>query len=291
MKQRVLSTLVLWGLAVAILWLLGVHGGWFLLATLALLAQAELYDLLRKIGHPPQKRLGLALGAVLLIAAFYVPAPSAGEAFSIVTGVFGLCVVALSLILLLRKVDRRQAADFMATLFGLVYVPYLFQFYVLMARHYHLEPSANGVAAVAMPLWVILTAKFSDVGGLLVGRVAGRHPFAPHTSPAKTWEGVVGAVIFSVLVGWLAWYVLQPVLGLLPANFVWWEAIVIALPVGIVAIASDLIESLLKRQAGVKDSGRYIPGIGGALDLCDSIILSAPVSYVLLRLFVIDPVV
>ncbi|MGF1483201.1 MAG: phosphatidate cytidylyltransferase [Opitutales bacterium] len=287
MKQRVGSTLVLWGLALGIVWGFGVYGGWFLLTVLALLAQGELYELLRKIGHPPQKRLGIFLGAALLTAIFFLPAASANEAYGNASAIFALCIVLLSLVLLLRRLDRRQAANFMATLFGLVYVPYLFQFYMLMARHYHL--AGQEAFAVGLPLWVILTAKFSDVGGLLVGKFLGRHPFAPHTSPAKTWEGVVGAVLVSVLIGFVAWAVLRDVVGWLPVNFVWWEVLIVALPLSMVAVASDLIESLLKRQAQVKDSGNVIPGIGGALDLCDSILLSAPVAYVLLRLTVMDP--
>ena len=71
-----------------------------------------------------------------------------------------------------------------------------------------------------------------------------------------------------------------------PSVFSWWKAFIVAIPVGIVAVISDLMESIVKRQAGVKDSGSMIPGIGGMFDLCDSLILSAPVAYFLLKYLV-----
>jgi phosphatidate cytidylyltransferase len=283
-KQRIGSTLALWSVAILVVWLLGIDGGVLLLIALGLAAQAELYALLRRIGHPPQTRLGVGLGAAVLVGAFYFPAESEIEAFGIASSIFGLCIVALSLILLLRHVDRRQAANFMATLFGLVYVPYMLHFYLLMGRHYLFDERPDH--AISVVLWVLVTAKFSDVGGLLIGKYLGRRPFAPNMSPAKTWEGVAGGVVFSLAVGLAFWFVLKEGFQVVPGGFAWWEALVIAAPLSLVAVASDLIESLLKRQAGVKDSGDYIPGIGGALDLCDSIILAAPVSYALLRLLV-----
>ena len=128
-------------------------------------------------------------------------------------------------------------------------------------------------------LWVVAVAKFCDVGALLTGLAIGRHPMAPKTSPKKTWEGAVGGVMVSMGVGALvAW------LGRtwLPGAFTPLIAALIAAPVAAIAIVSDLVESVIKRRAALKDSGGGVPGIGGVFDLSDSLILAAPVAYFLL---------
>jgi phosphatidate cytidylyltransferase len=108
----------------------------------------------------------------------------------------------------------------------------------------------------------------------------GRHKMAPLTSPKKTWEGAIGGIIVAMgvgaLVAWLGRSVLPP--GMTPLR-----AFLIAGPVGIVGIVSDLVESVMKRRAALKDSGGGIPGIGGIFDLSDSLILTAPLGYFLIQ--------
>jgi phosphatidate cytidylyltransferase len=134
---------------------------------------------------------------------------------------------------------------------------------------------------LSLAIWVIAVAKFTDVGGYLVGSMIGRHKLAPSISPGKTWEGVVGGLLLSALVAFLPVHFAQEYfpLWLTPLR-----AVCLAFPIGIAAIASDLSESAFKRRAGVKDSGRCIPGIGGALDLADSLLLAGPVAYYLFLL-------
>jgi CDP-diglyceride synthetase len=115
-----------------------------------------------------------------------------------------------------------------------------------------------------------------DVGALLFGLAFGKHKMSPTISPKKTWEGAVGGVLTSAGVGsglaaLLAAYFppgLTPLMGAL-----------IAVPVAILAIVSDLVESVIKRRARTKDAGATIPGIGGMFDLSDSLILTAPLGY------------
>src|SRR5690606_18073451 len=111
----------------------------------------------------------------------------------------------------------------------------------------------------------------------------GKHKFSPVLSPKKTWEGVIGGIIISIGVG-VGFVALFG--DYLPSAFTMAKAAIIAGPIAIAGIASDLLESALKREAGVKDSGAIIPGIGGAFDLSDSLILSAPLGYFLFRCFV-----
>lgn len=123
--------------------------------------------------------------------------------------------------------------------------------------------------------WILLAFVFvwaSDVGGYVAGRLFGRHRLAPAISPAKTWEGVAGSVLLSIAVALLAAYLLN---SSWPA---WaWAGIAVVLTFG--AVVGDLVESLLKRQAGVKDSGHVLPGHGGMLDRLDSILPVAPVFF------------
>ena len=131
-----------------------------------------------------------------------------------------------------------------------------------------------------LAVWLVFAAKFCDVGALVWGSMFGKHKIAPTMSPAKTWEGAIGGVISAALMcaGLVALYPQH-----FPASFPPWVAALAAVPPAILSITSDLIESVLKRTAGVKDSGRTIPGIGGAFDLMDSLILAAPVGYLILR--------
>ena len=127
-----------------------------------------------------------------------------------------------------------------------------------------------------------MVGKFCDVGGLLVGSWLGKHKFAPKISPAKTWEGFIGGIATSAILGYMAVHFLP---DFFPAAFKPWIAAACAIPIAAMAALSDLIESVIKRQAEVKDSGKSIPGIGGAFDLVDSLLLSAPVAFILLSFF------
>jgi phosphatidate cytidylyltransferase len=176
-----------------------------------------------------------------------------------------------------RRAEKRVTA-LASTLFGLVYVAVLLQYFVRLVTPLPgdlISPAGR----ILLCLWLVAVAKFSDVGGLLGGMAAGRHPLAPQISPKKTWEGAVGAVTLSMLVGALiAWFARAS----MPASLTPLRAALIALPIAIVAIISDLVESVIKRRADLKDSGGMIPGIGGIFDMSDSLILVAPVGYFLL---------
>jgi len=132
-------------------------------------------------------------------------------------------------------------------------------------------------------LTLIIVVKMGDIGAYAVGRLIGRHKMAPILSPGKTWEGAVGAVAFATLGAWLSFKCVVPTL--LPkadgVAFVAdpWVCNSYGVAIGVTGLIGDLAESLLKRDAGVKDSSRWMPGFGGVLDILDSILLSAPVAY------------
>jgi phosphatidate cytidylyltransferase len=128
-------------------------------------------------------------------------------------------------------------------------------------------------------LYLIVVTKFSDMGAYVTGSLIGKHPLIPHISPNKTWEGFFGALVFSTA-GSFGLRALLPG-GLRALTTV--DALILGLGLGFAAIIGDLAESIVKRSAGVKDSGRLLPGIGGTLDLIDSILFTAPLLFFYLR--------
>ena len=271
MKQRALSTIGLW--VVVGLMLAGFNafgqvklGGFLLIALLGLGAQFETYAILRQTGATPRTWLGLALGALLLTAIHLgwavLPASAAWLA---------LVWVGVLLSLLVRPLENRTWVLRLSTSFGVLYVPFLLSFLVALAREPH------GLWAA---LWVVVATKFTDVGGLLIGVPFGKHKIAPNVSPAKSVEGCIGGLALSAGVASLVALAYQAngIDFLSPAR-----AALYALPIAVLSVPSDLVESYLKRRGGVKDSGSTIPGIGGALDLVDSLLLVAPVAYLLLK--------
>jgi phosphatidate cytidylyltransferase len=139
----------------------------------------------------------------------------------------------------------------------------------------------TGGALVATPaafliLWLLAVTKFSDMGAYLTGSLVGRHKMIPHISPGKTWEGFAGGLACSQLAA-------CGLYALFPQHFTvlggWGHVITLGFLLGVLAVIGDLAESVVKRALGAKDSGRMLPGIGGALDLIDSICFTAPALY------------
>jgi phosphatidate cytidylyltransferase len=138
-------------------------------------------------------------------------------------------------------------------------------------------PQVGLLAVVSM----IAVVKMSDIGAYTVGRLVGKHKLAPVLSPGKTWEGAVGGVIAACLASYVVFELVGPRLDIghaVDAPAWGWAAYGVA--VAVAGMLGDLAESLLKRDAGRKDSSDWLPGFGGVLDLLDSILAASPVAYV-----------
>ncbi len=141
-------------------------------------------------------------------------------------------------------------------------------------------------------LSLIVVVKFNDTGAYFAGHLLGRHKMAPRLSPGKTWEGVIGGFLLSLLATIIFLGPVAAAMGCVAerSTWAWWTgAIVYCLIIGVAGVVGDLAVSLLKRDAGIKDSSRWMPGFGGFLDLLDSILLAAPVAYMLWILRVVGP--
>lgn len=280
MVARILTTFGLWIAIIICLVIFKGHAGAVLLATLSGLAQWELYLMLRKMGYHPSSKLGCGLGCLMVLLAYYLPftrAPSAAYAYAGFSLVLAVGIAA-AYCTISKQLRDQPAKALMSTLFGIVFVPFMLQFLILVPVHFKDEGQG-----ILLGMWVIAVAKFTDVGALLFGKKFGKHKMAPDISPNKTWEGTIGGILLSLLVS-LTYYMLFE--RFLPQAFTLWMALWMALPLAVVGIISDLIESMLKRQADVKDSGTVIPGIGGAFDLVDSLVLTAPFGYMLFSMTV-----
>jgi phosphatidate cytidylyltransferase len=270
-RNRLLSFVVLWASVLAVLWFFRAAGALVLVTLLSALTLREFYDLLRAAGHPPMAGAGVTLGTLITAAPWFDPTGTwAGHLLPVAVGV-SACLV------LRRPADTRVDA-LGSTLFGLLYVPALLAYIVKIVRPFPGDTlPADG--RLLLGLWLVAVVKFCDVGALLTGMAIGRHKMAPVISPKKTWEGAVGGVVISAGLGaLLAWLWRDS----FPVHFTPGFAALAAVPVAILGVVSDLIESVIKRRANRKDSGHSIPGIGGVFDLTDSLILTAPVGYLLM---------
>jgi phosphatidate cytidylyltransferase len=268
MKQRIAATLVLWGLVVALPLLLGNWGAFLLIAVFGLGAMNELTALLAKGAHPIDRPVALGgfaliLGALILLPPWVVP-PAA-----LLLGGLSAVVIAC----LFRSGIGEFGRTCTATVGALMLILMLFATATLMIHE-------RGLIA---PIWIVAVAKFGDVGALLTGMWLGRHRMAPVLSPKKTWEGLGGGLLLSVIVSVAFVAVAGEAFAGAPAL---WIAGMAAIPISLAGVIGDLLESALKREANVKDSGTSIPGIGGFLDLTDSLILALPVGYFLLWILI-----
>ncbi len=278
MIRRTFSTVILWTALGGILFLFGAHAGVLLILLLALFSQYELYKLLDRDGTPTLRIPGLAAGGALILGP-YVLSMSTDRIAPLTAGasILAIGLVLVALCALARPQPRRVQA-LATTALGLSLVAFPLHFFVQV-----LLMAATPEKGLLLALWVIVVVKVADIGAYVFGSLFGKHKLAPELSPGKTWEGVAGGMASSMLLG-AAFVALFS--ESLPAALTPVTAAAFILPIAAVSVPSDLLESVFKRHAGVKDSGTSIPGIGGAYDLSDSLILSAPVAYVLLILFI-----
>jgi len=201
-------------------------------------------------------------GVVMVVVAYFYGAPALVTA----TAVSGL----VTMLWLLRRGVPGYVQTATASIFTLVYVPFLGSFVALMLAEggvRDLEPWDDGVRGIVV---FILVTIASDIGGYAAGVLFGRHPMAPVISPKKSWEGLAGSVVSCVAAGWLL------VVHLLDGP--WWVGVALGLIAAVMATLGDLCESVIKRDLGVKDMSHVIPGHGGLMDRLDSLLATiAPV--------------
>lgn len=259
LPQAVATGLVLLGL-ILLAYVLGRTAFFLLVAAVVLIALFELLDALVQHGGRPVVLFGLLCGFALLVVAFL----RQPRLFIVV-----IAATMLGALLLALRPERgaTPASDAAWTTMGVAWI------------------GGGGAAAVSILMLgegllllvaFVLTTALSDIGAYFVGTRLGRHKMAPSISPAKSWEGFGGGLACSLLGGML-FAALLPDLTLL-------EGLLLGLICGLLAPVGDVVESLVKRELGIKDSGRLLPGHGGFLDRLDALLFCAPAAFFYLRL-------
>lgn len=233
---------------------------------LAIIAVNEFYNLMLKKGFFPAYYVGNLSTAFFIIVAYYALKRNWEPAHSAILTL--AATVALIAGLFLKR-EKDTIVDVAVTILGMIYVGWFFSYLIFIRS---LTDHGGYLFFLIFTVWAM------DMAAYTAGRFFGHTPLMPSISPKKTWEGAIaGFLICLAAAGVFSW----------TAQLEIWQALILGVLIGIVGQFSDLIESLIKRDAGVKDASSILPGHGGVLDRIDSFILTAPLIYYYVILFVI----
>lgn len=286
--RRMVSTLILWALVCAVFLSYNAWAFLGLIGLLIIIATHEYFRMLKLAGVKCQPRFGMLL-SVAYCAALYgfllkgQAAPGWLEASAFFIAFLG--AFSLQLREPVRGLESLLAVG--VTVLGFGYIVFLFNFTAHLI--FAVPGGFDVVGRVSAPgayllLWLLAVTKFTDMGAYIIGSAMGRHKMIPHISPAKTWEGFFGALLFAQLAG-CGLYVWFP--QHLAFFGGWGHVIALGFLLAVLAVVGDLAESVVKRSLNAKDSGSLLPGIGGSLDLIDSVCFTAPALYFYLKWFLL----
>lgn len=253
--KRIISSIILIAIiafTIIIDWVCGLVSTLFIIGGLY-----EFFTMLEKKGIKIYKYFGIAIGVVIpLSIVFHFEITKSWELFFIVLASLSLIVMQFR-----RRESSGTIVDISTTIFGILYVSWFLSF---MIKIRYLEQGFG------LFLTLLLVTKLGDIGAYLIGSRFGKTPLIPRISPNKSIEGAMGGLIFSIL----AALICKPFL-----KFSYSHLIFVGIFFGVLAQLGDLSESLMKRDCQVKDSGGLFPGMGGVLDVVDSLLFTAPVFY------------
>ncbi len=260
-----LIALVIGVLFFAPLWVFGLVTIGFILVALN-----EFFALVELKGVTLERWIGLSIGLLLPLSIY--------AEFELTRGweLFFMAVAFLALFLLQLRKDSSQAIQGVSTaLFGIFYVSWCFSFLIKL-RLTSAPSLPDGRWLVAL---VVAATKAGDIGAYSIGSLFGRHTLIRRVSPSKTWEGVFGGLAFSLATA----AAFKPVFSQVALG----HLVTLGLLLGVLGQLGDLSESLIKRDCQVKDSGQLLPGMGGMLDVVDSLLFACPIGYFYIRKFLI----
>ena len=250
-----------------------------LVIALVIISTLEYFKMLHLADVKCFPRFGLFLALSYCgLASYYLlngakDIPPALDAFAIFLAATG--AFTLQLRYMIKGTEALLAVA--VNLLGFVYIAYFFSF---AARISFGLPGIGAVPGAYILLWLLAVTKFTDMGAYITGSLIGKHKMIPKVSPAKTWEGFVGALFFAQLAGCGLFWLMPDHLDALHS---WKHVIILGFLLALLAVIGDLAESVLKRSLNAKDSGKILPGIGGGLDLIDSICFTAPALWFYLK--------
>lgn len=227
------------------------------------MALYEFYSLVEKKGIPIFKTSGISIGLLVPLSIFFTFEPTKGWEL--------LFIIAVLLTIFILQFTRRENSNAIfgvsTTIFGILYISWTFSF-MLKLKLMENPALPSGSLLVA---FLLLVTKMGDIGAYIVGTYFGKHSLIPRISPKKSVEGALGGFLFSIGAALAS----RSFLPSVPTH----HLLILGCLLGVLAQVGDLSESLIKRDSQVKDSADYIPGLGGVLDLVDSILFTAPTLY------------
>lgn len=266
LSKRIISSIVLISLVIAAMlvdWICGLVVTLFIIVGLY-----EFFTMLEHKGINIYKYVGIGMGALvpLSIVLRFEPTKS-WELLFIVLLLFFLIVMQFR-----RRDSSGVVVGISTTIFGILYIAWFFSFLI------KIRYLAHGLALLAT---ILLITKLGDIGAYLVGVRFGKTPLIPHISPKKSVEGALGGLFFSLLAALVSQPFFPVFSGIPPVreNLSYLHLAILGICLGIIGQLGDLSESLIKRDCQVKDASNIIPGMGGLLDLMDSLLFTAPVFY------------
>jgi phosphatidate cytidylyltransferase len=286
LTYRLMSGVLAGGALLLLLWFLPAVVVFTVVLLLGLGGQAEFYRMLRRAEIPVFTVVGALAGGGLLTVTFFALGPlgrGAEVARELEWAILLATLLAVFLRVFPQKHNPRPLETMGCTLLGVWYVPFLLNF--VTALGYTWEQGGWGPLPETgrwLILYLVAVVKCSDIGAYAVGMLVGRHKLIPRISPNKTWEGFVGGIVFSLIASCAFSILCHGALGKVPLTLT--HALVLGPLLGLVGVAGDLFESLMKRASHTKDSGAIVPGMGGLLDVLDSLLFGAPVLYAYVRI-------
>ena len=238
---------------------------WFtvLVAIWGLLAAFEFYKMVATAKVPPLIYFGLIWVLLFILSPHFD--------YVILTPLLLTSAVILPLIWFIFRPQKEAFTSWAWTIAGILYLGWLLSHFVALRG---LEIPTIPSAGRNLVFFALFTTFASDTAAFFIGRALGKHKLAPNISPGKTWEGAIAGIFGAIII---SLFFTLPTPLVLPLNY--GQAILLGLLVSILGQLGDLIESLLKRNMGVKDSSRLIPGHGGFLDRIDSVVFAGVVVY------------
>jgi phosphatidate cytidylyltransferase len=194
---------------------------------------------------------------------------------------FELFLLAMFLILLLMELFRNKESainNVSSTLFGILYTG-LFSASIVGIREFYVDTPLSYSNGGFIIISIFITLWMTDSAAYFIGSAIGKHKLFPRVSPNKSWEGAIAGFVFAIIT-------IVVLKTLLLDFFNWMDIIAFGIIIGIFGQMGDLVESLIKRDAGVKDSSNLIPGHGGIFDRFDSLLFSSPILFLYMNYFV-----
>ena len=261
---------------------------WVAIVLVSTLGQLEYYTLANKAGIPVFRVWGVMCGALVISATYYTAGPDPQQIAASYKWE-SIALLASFMVVFARQFlqkDNAKSIEIMGgTLLGILYVPFLLNFVTRLAFGLTGTQNASGMSETGrlLILYMLIVVKMTDVGAFFVGSLIGRHKLIPRISPGKTWEGLAGGIISAVIASCGFCFIVGEKFGVISMGMT--HAVVLGVVLSLAGVVGDLFESMIKRSANMKDSGTLIPGMGGVLDVIDSVLFGAPVLYGYVTLF------